>query len=1676
MQPPRSRISVRSGTKRAEPIGPVLIELRTTSKAGGTNLRGRLDKCSLVAGDVSRVIASDCWIEINLRQDHPREFLLSAPLGEYNAFRIQLSSIEIDGEERLYIGKGAVNATFEVAIDVLPDQHPHIQINADLNELVREADLSRALSVRVAPRWAERSFKMPRTRSARFGLAIPGWDPTLAVNASITLPENALPPGSKVTVREIDPRELPALFEGQQILGPVIDFEADHRLASEAEITVPYDATRLATAGFVPFSIVVIKWDQRTSRYWEFRPTRIDTGAHLLTIRTTTFSAFFACTPGIEILVPPLSQDVWGETVGFSSESTAAVAGRTSDPGAIVAMTQPQTSPAWAGLGWFDFENVALGNEETQVAISATVDGLAPHICQFVLRRTPPPKRVTSPSRLYGPHLTFSSENRPVVSAVVIQNRFTNDDIFDPIADWQRGFQRNVPVLHCPNDERDDWRFQPLLPDAFFENEAARLTIELAGLFITIHTDPGVPERVRALHAVADFVSTASTRDRQFVLAGLNFVSAPLGPFSPGSLSVSSRVPFLMLEGAQFCAAFVAATLEGADAAARSSLKATLGSFHGGLPADPNTKPDVLAGRLFYVTGSLDDDSKNFQHEIVGDGVWCAAVVLHTDIKSKQPVIVALGVLPDEDSRARSAIRLFRRQSDGTWTNEVVLDDRAFIDVDFDFGPGGDVRIVAALTATPVWVLTQLVLIEQSEGHWSASPIAFPRGESGRISDRGISPRIHVDDQGRTFVVSGDIVGAYEWTIAVEHNGIWNAALIQRGSSQDLTGSDIVTNPTFVVVAGLSLSHWAPAIAPDGKGGLWCAYGNGMLNLTHVDLNTFQVDPGEIDVDRETGFYPSIALRTSGAPAIAYKDPWGSGISGLLDLDDLQFLSVQDGDLVPGGRFAAVLPPFGNGFVDLAAFGPHVRLDCTNVLNPAMLPALLASLVMNLRWHITLLPSDGWYPSGLSYRASHPRLAALIERLSRRPSIAVFSIDNRDFPDENIARIDVTSFIDALCSIDPAVQGDLDSRTVSPAVVRAFAAQRIFLNQRATTINVLNKGSAWDLTDSSGFSQLYQVRTKDGRLEVRVPSVISVIDRAATQDSDHRPMPCGILQETWDMQAAPFLNLFTGFSIDLPKDTPGRIVYASYSDMHVSAYQPADPVAAQQGGIRFTIEIPRVYARNEDPGVDIYATEPSTIQIVLAPFVQEGRISWWVREAVVKIGHLQADVDILLFGWLQWLWLIPGLNLLLLGFNPIADAYATSAVNDQLKAPDTGTLQGLIAQAMQMWVDIRLGETPNAPGPFDAAYLRKLLIRTWVRNQVPAGAQSILALLPTSISFDQATIAGAPVNRNLLLTSEGSLPAFLEDVRVTAGAPEFGITSAPAWPLILTGGESLIVSIQFAPDVPPGFRNGTVTIVFNGGQHTDVPLLALALPRPAASIRIRPPDLLNFGVVVAGQQGQASVFVFNDGDATLQLAVPQIQGDPALVGAFTVVAAMPMSIPPQGSNTIALVFQPLRGGPAHFNAQLVLDSNDPNHPQIALPLLGIAAEGTLLVLPPNLNFGPTPIDADTPPLPHGLPPTVHRGSALAVTIYNTGAAGLTVLAASFQVTDPNGPSMDYHLWNVDGSTAVQVDVPLPAGAMHTLVVQFLPIAVGPHPANIRIRSDDPAQPVFTVNVNGNGIQ
>ena len=1646
----------------------LFVEARLRGGKSVVSARARVSRIAL--GET--VLVKDRRLELDARHAGGLELTLLAPEGDYEALVLHVADLQLRDAKGAVL-KGAADrgeATIKLPLRLRRDRPARMVLEVDGEALLAGSKLAVALRAETVSAVVERAFETGDGEQS-FRLSTAGLD----------LEPRSLPAGTRVVLRMPEADGLPALFRDQRRVGPVVEIEADAELKEPAEVTVPFDPGLAAVAGVAPENLVVLHLENL--RYHELRPVRVDTAARTLTVRTRSLSPFFACTPGLEIHEPEVRMNGWGQALGLRPGDTATIAGRVHDPDAQVTLRLPQGAPGgWNGLGRFSFEDVPLGPGETPVLVEASVEGLVTHSCEFVLRSGPPPKWITSPSRLYGPKLAVSSADLPVASAVVHMGRSSGEDRFESIADWQGSYERHLPFLYRPTDDRGGWQNTRLLPDAHFENEAARLAIRALQPLLPISLDPNAPERVRALASIAARANGLAQDDsvRKLLIQTLNLTQAWFGA---GALNVSPTTPLVMLEGGRVGAAFVVANLEGVDAAEASSLPDVLGILHGRLDKGTEHRPRILAGRLLFARV---DFAKGVEHETVAEGIWCASVALKIDPVTGQPAILALGIAPDEGDQKRSRLRLFRRQADGKWTEELVLSDRPVVDADFAFGTDGGVRIVAAVAASDLEPKTHLISVRRGAAGWTATPMTYPIRNGESTSDRGLWPRSLVDAQGRSVVAFSEFVAALVWWIAVEEGNGWRMAVVQTATHMDLTGSPLppptsgfVNFDIPVFPSGVGVSHWAPAIVPAGPDAVWYAYGNGMLNLARIRIPTLEIERGVVEVDRSTGFYPSLALRSSGAPAFVYKDPWGPGIGGLRDTDNLHFLSVDDGNVVPGGpRFEPLMPPHAVTGFSIAGFATHVDLTGDNILDSTLTRRLLASIVMHRRFDVRLYPKAGEHSIfPLAYERSHPLLANMIKALPSKPLVTVFSIDNSQFPGEEIERIDITSF-DPIATLPTQFAADLDQSRISDDLSRNLAGQGVHLLRSNLTVRVIAPGHEWEVVTAFAASvftipQTYRIRRRNEQeLEVRALPVISVIDRAGgSPDGLGRPRPTGRDQEDWDVVGSAFVGRFTGLGFQIPDDTPGEVIQLNVPGIHVSRYEIRDPASDQQGGVRFTIRIPRFSIRNEEPDGTIYTTEPSFIFVTLAPFVRDGRIRWWIREAELRMGNVEADLDIGIVDWLRWLAVIPGVGFLLLLLDPIADAVATSLVQDEVTPPDTSSLHGLLAEALQGWVDDLLGPEPPY---FEAVHMRRFYLRTWIRSQHRDNAQrSILNALPASISFPQAVIGEGPVRRNLLLTSDGNVPVLLEEVSVSAGGPEIRLENETTWPAILEPGDSLIVRLAFEPVAPAGFRTGTVRAVFNGGRTVEVPLHGNAHPALEPSLRLRPSPALQFGVVVAGQRTQREIEVFNDGSATLMTAAPRTVGD----ADFSVVSPAPLSVPPGGSAVIRMDFAPPVNSPVRSDGTLILESNDPSQPRAELRLVGFAsAPGTLLVTPLEIRFNDSALDSAIPPLPPGTPPTVHRGATRSTTLYNTGTGTLTIQGSSFRALDPNGAvSPHFHLWQVDGSAMGQVNRVLPSGASLPVVIQFLPTVAGEHEALLEIRSTDPTQSVVVVRVSGRGV-
>jgi hypothetical protein len=881
-----------------------------------------------------------------------------------------------------------------------------------------------------------------------------------------------------------------------------------------------------------------------------------------------------------------------------------------------------------------------------------------------------------------------------------------------------------------------------------------------------------------------------------------------------------------------------------------------------------------------------------------------------------------------------------------------------------------------------------------------------------------------------------------------------------------------------------------------------------MLNLARIDPDLLlpqfvPLEVARIDVDRMTGFYPALALRQNRAPAVVFKDPFGFGQFGPGDQDEVHFLSIDDGNLTPlNEAFAPVLPPSVRGLIgvlrdfrpgqgfpppeSMLDIPPYVPLDCANVMDAGQFDQLLFSALAYRKFRMEVYPSGGDYPHHkLNYTLSHPRLAAMIEGLAKRPTMSIFVIDNSD-SQEQIERVDITQFTDPVGAINTSFAADLDQRNVTDEIRMAFRNQDLALSDRPIVVTVLDAGNAWDLVDGAAFAlsgmplaQTYLVRRReraDGggpQLAIRIPPVVSVVDRADTRGTDGRRTPCGLPQELWDLATPQLADRFTGFPIDLPDDIPGQIRRIEISDMRMTGYEAWDPPNEQQGAVRFTFTIPRVTFRNAGPDVTGWTTDPSFLRITVAPHTSEGNIQWWVRELEIAVSRFEVDVDVGVFSWLKWFAVIPGLGFLFLVVDPFLDSWARSAVNKDFEPPGSGGIEDMLREAMQQWTERKLGARHAY---FEGLYLRNLELRTWVRERLPVARGSDLSILPRGVNFGQHEAGSPLVRRNVLLANNGNVPALIQDVSLARGRPDMAIESLRQWPANIAPGDSLVIGLSYAPQGDPGFREGELQVRSNGGRVDAIPLFANVLAPPGlpySPLRIRPRSI-QFGIIQAGQRADREVELYNAGGGIVVITNAGIEGPQA--GAFELRNDPTGTLLRGQSVPVRVRFRPSAGISVRYDARVVLETNISGLPEIEIDITGFAIASELLVTPTALRFNDSPIAANLPPLPPGLPPTVRQGSTRSITVGNTGLADLNLTADSFRALDLNGvDSPHYRLWDVQGSALSTAPRTLRSGETFVVVVEFYPQAPGDHSAVINIQRAGAAQPTIPVSISGRAL-
>jgi hypothetical protein len=319
-----------------------------------------------------------------------------------------------------------------------------------------------------------------------------------------------------------------------------------------------------------------------------------------------------------------------------------------------------------------------------------------------------------------------------------------------------------------------------------------------------------------------------------------------------------------------------------------------------------------------------------------------------------------------------------------------------------------------------------------------------------------------------------------------------------------------------------------------------------------------------------------------------------------------------------------------------------------------------------------------------------------------------------------------------------------------------------------------------------------------------------------------------------------------------------------------------------------------------------------------------------------------------------------------------------------------------------------------------------------------SGAQPVLSVSPTNISFGGVGL-GQNVGAAMSVTNAGSGTLTISNISV-AGAG-FSL-SAVSMPITLTAGQStnLIANIN---TTTVGNISGSVTFTNNSTTPSlVVPLSGTGMAAPGQPAISVAPTSFDFGTVAVGVSSTHTFTISNSGTSALSISNISVAGTGFSISGF----ALPISVPANGSTTIAAKFTPAAAGAVGGN--FTITNNSPT-PSIAVALNGTgAAAGQPLIAtnPTSVAFGNVII---------GSP------NSQTILIQNTGTATLTISSASATGTG----------FSINGLT---VPATIAGGGSTTFNVAFAPATAGTVSGSVSLVSNAVASPT-AIPLSGTGV-
>jgi hypothetical protein len=303
----------------------------------------------------------------------------------------------------------------------------------------------------------------------------------------------------------------------------------------------------------------------------------------------------------------------------------------------------------------------------------------------------------------------------------------------------------------------------------------------------------------------------------------------------------------------------------------------------------------------------------------------------------------------------------------------------------------------------------------------------------------------------------------------------------------------------------------------------------------------------------------------------------------------------------------------------------------------------------------------------------------------------------------------------------------------------------------------------------------------------------------------------------------------------------------------------------------------------------------------------------------------------------------------------------------------------------------------------------------------------------SGLNFGDVLI-GTSSTKTVTITNTGRKAANISGATVTGNGFSY---SGPAFPLALPVGQSVSLSVTFAPNAT-GISTGSLTLSGNASVSPDSLSLTGNGVQPAIVLSATPSSV-NFGNVLLGTSSSQTVSLLNSGSANVTISQATVVGSGFTVSGLP----LPLTLGPGQSSAFAITFSPTTASSVTGSVSLVSDTA--NSPTV-ISLSAAGVQPLISVIPSSVSFGDV---------------TVGLTNTQTVTVSNPGTASLNV-------TQSAGPNTGFSL------SGLVLPITLAPGQSSSFTLSFAPTSTGTFTSSLALVSNAPTSPT-AISLSGSGV-